>query len=97
MEDDRELPEWQEVEAEDIPPGLEERWRRREREGLTATVCACGTLCGPEELSCPVCGQPVNAPAGFVTRMSRFFLQSPLGIMMLLMILAALVALLLWI
>jgi uncharacterized membrane protein YvbJ len=87
-EDD--IPDWQEAE-EDIPPGLEKKWQEREKEGMKAGVCKkCGWAFTQEDLACRHCETPTEITEGVFISLKRFFLSTPLGIMLFIMIFAAL-------
>jgi rubredoxin len=83
------------VPDEDIPEYVKRKWEEDEKKGLRAGVCGrCGFTFGQDELSCPHCGAPVEMKTGVFPAMKHFFLRTPMGIVLLVIVLFSLVLLL---
>ena len=89
-EEDEEIPDW-EIEEEKIPPSLEKRWQEEEKKGLRAGVCRCGYPFTKDELSCAHCGASVEMAEGVFASLKRTLLHTPLGILLLILILFAMI------
>ena len=91
-EQDDERPDW-EIEEEEIPESLRKRWEKEEEIGLRAGVCkSCGYPFTKEDLSCIHCGARTDLSEGVLIRLKRWFFKTPLGIILLIVIFAGLIA-----
>ena len=91
---DEELKDWETLDDVPIPQGLDDRWKRQEREGLRAGVCPkCGFPFSQEELRCIHCDTPTEISKAFLPVLKHWFLGTPLGIMIFIVIIAAVVML----
>ena len=78
-----------EIEEEKIPDALKEKWLKREREGLSGSTCkSCGAAVTEENLSCPVCLQPVEPDSA---GLGQWLFGNWIGFAILLLITAAVI------
>lgn len=90
-ERENDAPEW-EIEDEKIPDSLQKKWKDEEKEGLRAGVCrSCGYTFTKEDLSCRHCGAPTEMPDGAIVSLKNFLFKSPLGILLLVLIIASII------
>lgn len=84
-------PDW-EIEEEKIPESLRRKWQKEEEKGLRAGVCpSCGNPFTQEDLSCRHCGARANLPQAPPHTLRKWFLGTPIGIVLFLIILSAIV------
>jgi hypothetical protein len=81
MDDGDEWNEWED--KADIPDSLAKKWESDERKGLKAGVCErCGYTYNQEALSCAHCEKEVSFNDGVFPSIKRFFMKTPMGIVL---------------
>ena len=89
-EEREDTPDWQ-VQEEEIPPSLRDKWERYQQKGVKAGICrSCGQLFTEEDLSCQACGEPIAARSGAVTGFFSSLFKTSWGLIFVCMLIAAL-------